>query len=543
MTLTLFDDIAAIKLAISSHIGFSLLALAICVLTLSWISSKKSQNSRHNFFPGPPAEPILGHLRIMPTEFQWRTFADWGKTFGDVIYTNIIGHPIIILNSAEGARDLMEKRSANYSDRPISILHGDMLNLKYMLPNLPYGDRSRTQRRLMQQYLSPQAVNSLRPLQAEQVRILLKNLLDFPEEFRHHINQMSSASLVKFTYGHDIVSGEDKFVNLAIDATSRGTAAGIPGMTPVDLFPILRHIPTWFPGAGFKREALITRKLSDMVTEVPFNKVKEERASGTAQTSLVNNLLEDYENLKVIDEDHEINIKRVGSVVYAAGVDTTEVTLMSFILMMARNPNVLKRAQVDIDKVVGVDRLPTMEDRTSLPYIDCILKEVFRINPAVPLSLPHRSRKEDIYRDKVIPAGSMIVPNVWQMMKDERYFPSPEMFSPERHLKKVETQIRNGGADFSTRSLNGFEADDPSSLAFGFGRRICPGRFFADTSIWLAIANILTVFDILPPIDPDTGKETMPLAEYSFGFTSKPKPFKCRIIPRSAKHITLIDQD
>ncbi|KAH8114933.1 cytochrome P450 [Phellopilus nigrolimitatus] len=198
---------------------------------------------------------------------------------------------------------------------------------------------------------------------------------------------------------------------------------------------------------------------------------------------------------------------------------------MSFILMMARNPNVLKRAQVDIDKVVGVERLPTMEDRTSLPYIDCILKEVFRderlanrINPAVPLSLPHRSRKEDIYRDKVIPAGSMIVPNVWgsflarQMMKDERYFPSPEMFSPERHLQKIETQTRNGGNDFNTRS---FEADDPSSLAFG----ICPGRFFADASIWLAIANILAVFDILPPIDPDTGKETMPPAEYSFGFT------------------------
>ncbi|KAH8114937.1 hypothetical protein DFH11DRAFT_1590566 [Phellopilus nigrolimitatus] len=54
-----------------------------------------------------------------------------------------------------------------------------------------------------------------------------------------------------------------------------------------------------------------------------------------------------------------------------------------------------------------------MEDRTSLPYIDCIYKEVFRINPPVPLSLPHQSIKEDIYRDKVIPAGSMIVPNVW----------------------------------------------------------------------------------------------------------------------------------
>ncbi|KAH8113801.1 cytochrome P450 [Phellopilus nigrolimitatus] len=536
-------SIPAVRLAISSHISFSLLALTICVLTLSWILSKKSQSSRRtNFFPGPPADPVLGHLRIMPADFQWLTFADWGKTFGDVIYTNIVGRPIIILNTVEAARDLMDKRSANYSDRPVSILHGDI----YQMSFLPYGDRFRTQRRFMQQYLNSHAVVSLRPLQAEQINILLKNLLNCPEEFRNHINQMSAAGLMKLTYGHNIVSGNDKFVSLAIDTTTRGIAAGIPGMTPVDFFPILRYIPTWFPGAGFKREALITRKLSDMMTEIPFNKVKEERASGTAETSLVNNLLEDYENSKVIDEDYEVNIKHVGAVMYAG---ITEVTLMSFILMMARNPNVVKRAQLDIDRVVGDGRLPTMEDRTNLPYIDCILKEVFSHNSKYIsncpfwIALPHQSVKEDVYRDKVIPAGSMIIPNVWQMMKDERYFPSPEMFSPERHLNKVQAQIRDGGADFSSRSLNGLEADDPSSLAFGFGRRICPGRFFVDASIWLAIANILAVFDILPPIDPATGKETMPLAEYSFGFTSKPKPFKCRIIPRSAKHITLIDQD
>ncbi|KAH8114932.1 cytochrome P450 [Phellopilus nigrolimitatus] len=518
MTLNLPNTILAVRLTISSHIGFSLLALVICVLTLSWISSKKSQSSRHDLFPGPPAEPILGHLRIMPADFQWLTFADWGKKFGDVIYTNIVGRPIIILNTVEAARDLMDKRSANYSDRPDSILHGDWINWKYFLTLLPYGDRFRAQRRLMQQYLNSHAVISLRPVQAEQVGIMLKNLLNCPEEFRHHINQMSSAVLVKVAYGHNIVSGEDKYISLAVDAMSRAVAAGIPGMTPVDVFPILRHIPTWFPGAGFKREALIIRKMSDAMLDVPFNKVKEERVSGIVQTSLVNNLLEDYENSKIIDEDHE-----------------TEVTILSFILMMARHPNAVKRAQEDIDKVIGDERLPTIEDRSGLPYIDCILKEVFRINPPLPLSVPHQSMKEDIYRDKLIPAGSMIVPNVWQMMKDERYFPNPEMFSPERHLKKVEAQILAGGADFSTRSLNGFDADDPSSLAFGFGRRICPGRFFADASIWLALASILAVFDILPPIDPDTGKETLPLAEYSLGLT--------RIVPRSAKHISLINQD
>lgn len=75
------------------------------------------------------------------------------------------------------------------------------------------------------------------------------------------------------------------------------------------------------------------------------------------------------------------------------------------------------------------------------------------------------------------------------MMKDERYFPSPEMFSPERHLNKVQAQIRDGGADFSSRSLNGLEADDPSSLAFGFGRRQVPR--FPHAPAFLYLHNML----------------------------------------------------
>lgn len=115
----------------------------------------------------------------------------------------------------------------------------------------------------MQQYLSSHAVVSLRPLQAEQISILLKNLLNCPEEFRNHINQlvaemllfvavisrlsrMSAAGLMKLTYGHNIVSGNDKFVSLAIDTTTRGIAAGIPGMTPVDFFPIREHVELLF---------------------------------------------------------------------------------------------------------------------------------------------------------------------------------------------------------------------------------------------------------------------------------------------------------
>ncbi|THH08833.1 hypothetical protein EW145_g2433 [Phellinidium pouzarii] len=488
----------------SVHVSPNILATAfgICALAGAWIFHRRS-SSHQEYFPSPPSDTFLGHLRIMPLDFLWLT--ELAKTLGDVIHVSIFGQPMIILNTAEAARDLMEKRGANYSDRPTTTLLGKMINWGNMLAFVRYGDRFRAQRRFVHQYLNSQASASFRPAQTQQAKILVKNLLKNPTDFRKHINRMSSASVVKLTYGHDILSDDDEYTNLAVAATSRAVAS-------------VQYIPSWFPGASFKSEARLTRKLSDEMIYSAYNRVKEERASGTAQPSLLNSLLEDYEKTNAIDKDHELNMIFATGNMYAAGVETSEVAVVTFILMMARNPEVVKRAQEEIDRVVGTEQLPTPEDRPNLPYVESIMKEVFRINPPLPLNLPHRSMKEDVYRDKVIPADTLLLANVWNMMRDETYYQDTEKFYPERFLPKVMAP----GYDFT---------------------KVCPGRFFADTSVWLAIANILAVFDILPAIDPVTGKEMPPAAEYVPGFTNKPKLFDCRINPRSDKHISLINQE
>ena len=68
--------------------------------------------------PGPPADPLLGHLRIMPSKNPHETFYAWSKQYGDVMYLEVLGKPIVVLSSEEAATDLLDKRSANYSDRP-----------------------------------------------------------------------------------------------------------------------------------------------------------------------------------------------------------------------------------------------------------------------------------------------------------------------------------------------------------------------------------------------------------------------------------------
>lgn len=80
---------------------------------------------------------------------------------------------------------------------------------------------------------------------------------------------------------------------------------------------------------------------------------------------------------------------------------------------MALYPEVQKMAQDEIDRVIGPGRLPTAADRDRLPYVNAMVREVFRWHPVVPMGIPHMSTADDIYEGYYIPKGSLIMPNIW----------------------------------------------------------------------------------------------------------------------------------
>ncbi|EJC99756.1 cytochrome P450 [Fomitiporia mediterranea MF3/22] len=157
---------------------------------------------------------------------------------------------------------------------------------------------------------------------------------------------------------------------------------------------------------------------------------------------------------------------------------------------MLLQPHIAKKAQVELDKVIGNKRLPALQDRDALPYIDCIMKECLRWRPPAPLGLPHRATQSGELKGRHIPKGSVVIANIWHMTHSERNYSHPDDFDPDRFMG-VHPEM------------------EPSAAVFGFGRRICPGRVFAEASLWLVIANILAVFDISPAAD-DQGNEILP---------------------------------
>jgi len=194
---------------------------------------------------------------------------------------------------------------------------------------------------------------------------------------------------------------------------------------------------------------------------------------------------------------------------------------------MIQNPEVLRKAQEEIDSVVGSGRLPTLQDRPSLPYLECVMSEVLRMSVGVPLGLPHRLMEDDVYKGMFIPKGSFVFANVWNMLRNEEIYPNAHTFKPERYLEEVDEAAA--------------KRRDPRNYVFGFGRRKCPGSHLIEQSLWIVMATFLATTDISKAKDAD-GKEVDPKVVFENSVFRIPNLFECDIRPRSEQAIKLARQ-
>ncbi|EMD42231.1 hypothetical protein CERSUDRAFT_110763 [Gelatoporia subvermispora B] len=499
--------------------------LYLACLVLLYFLFRRSKGSRPPFPPGPKAS-WFGSVNL-PKSYQWVTYAEWRKTYGDLIYIRVFGNPIIILNSARAADDLLNKRSGIYSSRPVRTMVYDLMGWAWLFSTQPYGGWWRKHRTLFHQYFQLNTIEQYYPVQLKEAYVMLRNLLDTPDKFYPHIRRTAAAIVIQITYGHQIAPEGDWYVTLADKAITTLGKAGIFGTYIVDYLPILKYIPTWFPGAKFKRLAAEWRTLNQEMVNKPFDMVKERVLSGNSTTPSIT--AAEIENWLQSGQDSEREqlIRNIGGIVYAAGADTTVTAIYSFFLAMMVHPEVLAKAQAEIDRVVGGDRLPNFEDRKSLPYIDWVVWECLRWIPVTPLGIAHASIHDDVYNEYYIPKGTTILPNVWGMLHDEATYPEPFRFHPERY------------ADPKANEKLGI--NEVPGISFGFGRRECPGRHLAINTVWITVATVAAAFNIRKPLG-DNDVPIEPVINCTPGSLVRPLPFLCSITPRSEAAAALIRQ-
>ncbi|KAI0069315.1 cytochrome P450 [Artomyces pyxidatus] len=473
--------------------------------------------------PGPRRLPIIGNLLEIPFEHSWLTYAEWAKSYGDIISLTVLGQVIVILNSPKSARDLLDKRSATYSARP-PIPFYDLMEWGWLVPTAPYDDAWRAKRKMLDLGLRPNAAIQYHPLQKAKANDLLKDLASNPENFREHLGHFQGAIIMSIVYGYDVKERGDRYLAVANEMTELGTTTVLPGACLVNDLPILRHLPEWLPGMSFKGLARHGRRVGEDMRYPPFQFVKNAMRSGTARPSITLANLQEIDDIDSPEsEEAQRLITEASGSLYSAGADTTVSTMASFFLMLAQYPDIQKKAQAELDAVTGRARLPDYSDRARLPYIDAICKELVRWRLVTPLGVPHAAMQDDVYNGYFIPKGALVIANSWAMLHDPSAYPDPEAFRPERFLTE-----------------DGKVKDDPTlSAAFGFGKRICPGRHLVDMTLYIVVSSVLSTFTVGKAKDAQ-GKEIPVDCAYTGALVSYPEAFKCSITPRDGKAEQLI---
>ncbi|KAI0264166.1 cytochrome P450 [Gloeopeniophorella convolvens] len=475
--------------------------------------------------PGPTGLPLIGNLLDVPKKFSWVQYAKWGEQYGDVISIQVPGDVIVVLNSHQAAKDLLERRGDIYLDRP-TIPFFDMMGWQWFLPTAQYNEYWRAGRNFLDRALRPAAASQYRPMQEEKVHAFLRQLLGEPEGFREHIEHLQNRLIMSLTYGYDAKDRNDKFVEIAIKATSIGSATSIPGAVLVNHLPFCIH-----SGVAALVKLQAARKegydIGQETIHSPYEMVKHQMKAGIAHPSLALDSLQESENLPEVEREsvRKARAEVLGSL-FIAGADTTVSSLTALFLALALHPEVQRLAQDQIDSVVGNDRLPNYHDRPQLPHgHGIVFSESPILNRDLFSGVPHRATRDDVYKGYLIPKGCIVIANGWAILHDADVFPDPDLFRPDRFL----------AADGS------FREDLSVTSAFGYGKRICPGRHIVDSTLFIVVASVLAVFNVNKARDGNG--QDLPLDATAFGGVSlsHPLPFKCSITSRSQQARDIIN--
>ncbi|KAL5501302.1 hypothetical protein ACEPAH_8562 [Sanghuangporus vaninii] len=502
----------------------NVLYIALAGLAIYTIKSLfLSRNNPAPLPPGPKGRVFIGNLGDLPRpkEQEWIHWYKHKDLYGPISSITTFGQTLIILNDQRIAFDLLEKRSSKYSSRPRMIFGGEMVGWGKTLVAQQYSDRFRAYRKNIHAILgSKAAVSQFNQLQNVEVRRFLLRTLEDPDKLLQHIRTTAGAIILKISHGYTIEPrGRDPLVDLADEVLDHFSRSAVAGAWLVDTIPFLKYLPCCLPGMSFKRIAASWNKALTRLVEQPHAFVKQRMTGGVHTPSYTSALLEKG-NLGPEEEDI---VKWSAQSLYSGGADTTVSALQCFFLAMLVYPEVQARAQEEIDRVVGNERLPGYGDREKLPYMNAIVKEVLRWHPVGPLAFPHLATEDGIYEGYFIPKGALLIPNIWWFTHDPKHHHDPMTFKPERFL----------GIDGRAPEM------DPHNLTFGFGRRVCPGRELADATIFLAIAQTLAVFNITKPLGDD-GQVIEPSVQFTPGAISHPTEFRLSVTPRSEKAAALI---
>ncbi|KAM7277740.1 hypothetical protein ACFE04_004874 [Oxalis oulophora] len=438
-------------------------------------------NKIRNLPPTPfPSLPIIGHLYLLRKPLH-HFLSNLSTTHGHVLLLQLGLQRVLVVSSPSAAEECLTKNDIVFANRPLSLA-GKLLGYNYTsIIWAPYSEHWRNLRRLAAvELLSSHRLFTLSAIRAEEVRFSVESLFRGSNVrnmktvfFELTLNVVMRMMVGKRYYAEKVVEVEKarRFQAIVKETLELGSASNIG-----DFLPFLK----WVGVNGTEKRMIDVqdkrdRFVQELVDENRGMMVTSADDGKKSNKTMIQVLLD----LQKAEPENYTDQTIKGTILslLVAGTDTSAGTMEWAMSLLLNNPHVLKKAQAEIDRVVGHDRLIEESDLPKLPYLHCIINETLRMYPAGPLLVPHASSEACTVAGYRVPAGTMLLVNLWAIQNNPKTWEEPRKFKPERF-----------------ESVEGFR-DGFKMMPFGSGRRSCPGEGLATRIVGLSLGSLIQCFD------------------------------------------------
>ncbi|KAI3465293.1 hypothetical protein Pfo_021956 [Paulownia fortunei] len=495
-----------------------------------YIFTKHFLHKLKNLPPSPILNlPFLGHLYLLKKPL-YRSLAKISDRLGPIVLLQFGSRRVLVVSSPSAAEECLTKNDIVFANRP-HLLAGKHLGTNYTsLAWSSYGDHWRNLRKISTiEILSTQRLQMLHGIRVDEVKSMIRALNRASEGrqlvdmktvlFELTMNVVMRMIAGKRYYGENVEEVEEakRFREIVKDTLRLGTT------NMGDFLPVLRWL-----GVGGMEKGLVElqrRREAFMQELVEGGKARFRSYGGGGGGGEVEGKTKTMiEMLLALQEKEpeyytDAMIRSLMLVLLIAGTDTSAGTMEWALSLLVNNPHVLKKAQIEIDNHIGHNRLIDEADIAQLPYLRCIINETLRLFPAGPLLIPHESSEQCTVGGYRVPAGTMLLVNVWAIQNDPKNWEDAKEFKPERFEGMEGTR-------------DGFKL-----LPFGSGRRGCPGEGLAVRMMGFGLGSLIQCFDWERP-----GKELVDMTE-ALGLSmprAKPLMAYCKTRPVAANLVSQI---
>ncbi|XP_013392720.1 cytochrome P450 1A1 [Lingula anatina] len=454
------------------------------LLVMSYLQRKK-----YKLPPGPPQLPILGSYFAFRNDGRlYSVFSKLGKSFGDLFSVDLgFWHTVVVLKSADIVHEALVEKKETFAGRGVLTWKYELFSgRKRDLIFSDYGPVWRLQKQMalkaFRTYVASDKLEMFTRSAFDEIAALIEKETE-PFDMHVYMRLLIFNIVCRMAFGKVYKINEPEFVWLkgTLDESMEKVYGSI---IPSDVIPVLKHLPI--------PSSLSTKRLLQGL--IDFQKVKLEDHKRTINLGEARDITDQMlllrEELTAERDDDvkeslsDLRILHTILDIFFAGTQTTSDTLIWMILYAADNPNIQEKIHEELDSL-GDDFCDLRQCRSKLPYCEAVQREVLRMRPAGPVSIPHRALCDTKLGGYDIPKNTLIFANIWAIHHDPKNWESPEVFMPERFLEK----------DGSLKEL-----DKKTWLPFSSGKRKCVGEAIARTNIMTILILFFRQFEVsFPP--------------------------------------------